>query len=338
MCHRSAQVLRSVARMSSAANMFSAELTFRTVKFDEAAIRSRPRRLLHVDASHGPTSVCAHGASAFLAEFGRLRPDLEVEHLHLWEEGTRGRIEYNLEHVRSKMAALAGTAGDADVERFAKIEELALQAASAWGLLISAPMWNYGVPHVLKQYFDCILHPGLTFRETSSGPKGLLGDGRPLVIVTSAGGTAAKDHLTPWVIDVASMMGFDASTVVSAKSVAHGDRQAALDRIASDAEASARYVHSLASSTAIGEVAEGDEDGVDPEWSCEEVLAWLRQKGGISEDGLESLEAMKVDGSLWHQASKDDWQSEELGLEDGDVDRLVELQSQMHHRAVAEAE
>eukprot|EP00971_Amphidinium_carterae_P170268 3373510-Amphidinium_carterae.1 len=37
------------------------------------------------------------------------------------------------------------------------------------------------VPYVLKQYFDCILHPGLTFKETASGPRGLLSQGLQLI-------------------------------------------------------------------------------------------------------------------------------------------------------------
>ena len=76
---------------------------------------------------------------------------------------------------------------------------------------------------VMKQYFDCVLHPGLcvfllqqlkpttasaahmppglTFTETSSGPTGLLGGGRPVVLLTSSGGVASKDYVTPWLLE-----------------------------------------------------------------------------------------------------------------------------------------
>ena len=31
-------------------------------------------------------------------------------------------------------------------------------------VLISTPMWNFGIPYKLKQCFDLIIQPGLTFR------------------------------------------------------------------------------------------------------------------------------------------------------------------------------
>merc|ERR1719195_1342717 len=218
--------------------MFTAELVFRSVKL-ENVVPIAARHILHVDASHGPNSVIAHGASVFFSALGRSAPHLRVEHLPLWEDQMRQRMEYNLEHVRAKMAALAGNPGSDYVQQFSGIEELAVQVASARAIVVSAPTWNFGVPWVLKQYFDCILHPGLTFKETPSGPTGLLGAGRPLVVITSSGGSARRDHLTPWLLDVGSMIGFDQPVVVAAPNVAHGNRQQVLEGIATQAEEAA---------------------------------------------------------------------------------------------------
>ena len=37
---------------------------------------------------------------------------------------------------------------------------------SADKLLISVPMWNFGIPYALKHYIDVITQPGLTFAWT----------------------------------------------------------------------------------------------------------------------------------------------------------------------------
>merc|ERR1719336_2735772 len=156
---------------------------------------------------------------------------------------------------------LGGSDTDEDAQRFAGVERLALQAASAGALVVSAPMWNYGAPYVVKQYFDCVLHPGLTFLERPGmRPEGLLGGGRPLVIVTSSGGAAATDHLTPWLRDVGAMMGFDNAVVVAAPGVPHGDRQAALDRIAWSAVEAARVFSQEAPEQAAADNQGGDSD------------------------------------------------------------------------------
>eukprot|EP00927_Polykrikos_kofoidii_P081551 TRINITY_DN7902_c0_g2_i1.p1 TRINITY_DN7902_c0_g2~~TRINITY_DN7902_c0_g2_i1.p1 ORF type:complete len:359 (+),score=76.90 TRINITY_DN7902_c0_g2_i1:183-1259(+) len=331
-------------RASSMAGMFASELRYRTARIDDAALRKARGHLLHIDASHGPESVVSHGAEALLAETCKLRPDVQPEHVRLWDSTSRAKMEYNLDHVRSKMASLAGKDTSVDAAAFAAIEELAAQVATARGLVVTVPMWNFGVPWILKQYFDCILHPGLTFREGAAGelPSGLLGGGRPLVIITSAGGSGVRDHLTPWLTDVSAMLGFTEATVISAPNVAHGERQRVLDTIASDAAAASSELVRLmprgdadASHAADGPgkcataKAQGvaEAELVTQDWSCEKLIKWLREEqGGVSEDALESLEAGRVDGGLWHVASEDDWRNEELGLEDVDVLRLLELQ------------
>lgn len=64
------------------------------------------------------------------------------------------------------------------------------------------------------------------------------------------------------------------------------------------------------------------------EWGCDRLLRWLSSQGGVSKEALESLKCMRLDGALLLAASDDDWRNEELGLEDLDVARLIELRSQ----------
>lgn len=63
------------------------------------------------------------------------------------------------------------------------IEEL----RQADAIVLGVPMYNFGVPSVLKAYFDHVARAGVTFRYTESGPQGLLED-RPVYVVAARGG------------------------------------------------------------------------------------------------------------------------------------------------------
>ena len=51
-------------------------------------------------------------------------------------------------------------------------------------IVMGVPMYNFGVPSVLKAYFDHIARAGITFRYTANGPVGLLED-RPVYILAA---------------------------------------------------------------------------------------------------------------------------------------------------------
>ena len=60
-------------------------------------------------------------------------------------------------------ASAAGRSATAERDAFAVVERMALRFSLADRVLISSPMWNFGVPYKLKQWFDLIVQPGLTF-------------------------------------------------------------------------------------------------------------------------------------------------------------------------------
>ncbi|MBF0443106.1 MAG: NAD(P)H-dependent oxidoreductase [Oligoflexales bacterium] len=53
--------------------------------------------------------------------------------------------------------------------------------------VIASPMWNFGVPYILKRYIDSIVITGKTFKYTDKGPVGLL-SGKKLLHIQSSGG------------------------------------------------------------------------------------------------------------------------------------------------------
>jgi FMN-dependent NADH-azoreductase len=59
---------------------------------------------------------------------------------------------------------------------------------SADTLVLGAPMYNFGIPAVLKQWIDTICRAGVSFKYTEQGPVGLL-DIKQAFIITASGGT-----------------------------------------------------------------------------------------------------------------------------------------------------
>lgn len=54
--------------------------------------------------------------------------------------------------------------------------------------VFAVPMWNFSIPYRLKQYFDIIVQPGLTFTVDSAGNyKGLV-TGKPVFVAYARGG------------------------------------------------------------------------------------------------------------------------------------------------------
>ena len=97
----------------------------------------------------------------------------------------------------------------AERDAFAVIERMALRFSLADRVLISSPMWNFGVPYKLKQWFDLIVQPGLTFTfSPAEGYRGLLKD-RPTIVILASGSDFVTgmnrgrvDMATPYLRDI----------------------------------------------------------------------------------------------------------------------------------------
>lgn len=100
-------------------------------------------------------------------------------------------------------------------------------------LVLGVPMYNFGVPSVLKAYFDHIARAGVTFRYTENGPEGLL-KGKKAYVLAARGGLYAgtpKDSQTTYVRDFLNFLGISDVEFVYAEGLAMGDaaKQTALE-------------------------------------------------------------------------------------------------------------
>ncbi len=140
-------------------------------------------RVLHVSASpRAEASESLAIARTFLDVYRETHPADTVEEFDLWD-GTLPA--FGPSAVAAKMAVFAGQepAGDgwyAAVRTFERI-------ASFDKYLFSVPMWNSGVPYVLKQLIDVISQPGMVFSfSPEHGYTGLLQGRKAAVVYTSA--------------------------------------------------------------------------------------------------------------------------------------------------------
>lgn len=141
-------------------------------------------KLLHLDSS----ILGDHSASRQLSQ----------SVVQAWQAiETDGQVTYHdlandaLGHFSAASLAAAGTpsearnaAQQADVD----LNEATLQAfLTADVVVIGAPMYNFTIPSQLKAWIDRVAVAGRTFRYSETGPEGLCG-GKKVIIVSTAGG------------------------------------------------------------------------------------------------------------------------------------------------------
>jgi len=142
--------------------------------------------LLHISASpRGEDSESLKLATTFLDTYRDAHPDAEIEEWDLWD-GTLP--DFGAAAARAKMTVFGGgtpsgsqaAAWDAARATFARFD-------AAGRVLFSVPMWNSGVPYILKQFIDVVSQPGLVFGvDPVTGYQGLLTGKRVAAIYTSA--------------------------------------------------------------------------------------------------------------------------------------------------------
>src|SRR6478752_2993566 len=143
-------------------------------------------KLLHLSASpRGTASESLAIAATFVDTFSDVHPDITIEHWDLWD-GTLP--PFGAAAAGAKMSIFAGQepAGE-QAAAWAAVHRTFERFAAADYYLFSVPMWNHGVPYILKQFIDVVSQPGLVFGfDPEHGYTGLLGGRRAAVIYTSA--------------------------------------------------------------------------------------------------------------------------------------------------------
>lgn len=135
--------------------------------------------LLFIKASPHPdeTSRSTVVANHFLEEYQKVNPEDTLEILELF------KIEIpfiDLEVIEAWKKLRGRTAfsnlTESEKKKISAINELTEQFIQADKIIIASPLWNLGVPPLLKAYFDTICIDGRTFHYTKQGPQGWSGN------------------------------------------------------------------------------------------------------------------------------------------------------------------
>lgn len=88
-------------------------------------------------------------------------------------------------------------------------------------IVIGTPIYNFGVPGVLKAWFDQVAQAGRTFNYTENGPIGFLNNKKVYLGVASGGVPVGSpvDFATPWIKTAMSLIGINDVKVISADQV-----------------------------------------------------------------------------------------------------------------------
>lgn len=178
-------------------------------------------KLLYIEASpRKGESSSSRVANAFLASYRTAHPDDELEVISLYDMEL---AEFSGEGANQKMAQIVdmmqgGTGIDAVGEWAGVVSEIE-RLKSADKVLISTPMWNFSIPYRLKQYFDVICQPGLTFYVSDGNYIGMISD-KPVQFILSSGSPypvrfplesdgTKTDFARPYLEHISRFLGFE---------------------------------------------------------------------------------------------------------------------------------
>lgn len=158
---------------------------------------SNGTRLLHVICTpRGLASNTGRVSSCLLEALREADDQLDVRTLDLFRADLPSVAGRNIE---TKYRLMTGQAPDDDaVESWSEIERTIEQFLAADVYMLTVPMWNLGIPYVLKYYIDAIVQPGYLFRYTPDGQVEPLVHGKKMIVVNSSGSDYAAEYMRPF--------------------------------------------------------------------------------------------------------------------------------------------
>jgi FMN-dependent NADH-azoreductase len=204
-------------------------------------------KLLHISASpRGPRSESLAIAGTFLDTVREADPGLPIDEFDLWD-GTLPA--FGPDAAAAKMAVFAGEEPqDAPARAWSAALGTFRRFDAADRYLFSVPMWNAGVPYILKQFIDVVSQPGMVFGfDPADGYTGLLSGKRAAIIYTSAvygpdrGPAFGADFQAPYLEDWLRWAGVtDISTIHFRPNLATADAEPARRRAHAQAREEAK--------------------------------------------------------------------------------------------------
>ncbi|WP_297632342.1 FMN-dependent NADH-azoreductase [uncultured Clostridium sp.] len=149
----------------------------------------------------------------FIEEYKRLNPEDEVTEIEVYDVN----VPLVDRDILSAWDKLANGSEFSDLtkeesEKLTRFNEFTEQFMSADKYVFVTPMWNLGIPAMMKAYLDTGVVAGKTFKYTANGPVGLL-EGKKAVHIHATGGVysvepgKSVEHSDSYVRTIANFIG-----------------------------------------------------------------------------------------------------------------------------------
>lgn len=176
------------------------------------------KNILKIDSSiFGENGVSTQLANALIEQ-------LKTKHNHI-DVIQRRFAEQEIPHFdASWIEALSTNEAERSQAQQDKVnfsDKLIAEVQAADVLVLTAPMYNFNVPSMLKAWFDHIARAGVTFKYTEQGPVGLIKD-KPVYLLTTRGGIhkgKAEDTQIQFVKTFLNFLGLSNIQVVYAEAL-----------------------------------------------------------------------------------------------------------------------
>jgi FMN-dependent NADH-azoreductase len=139
-------------------------------------------KLLYIEAS--PLKSRSHTVAvsrAFLDAYRAAHPSDEIEQIDLWQVALP---PFDAQTIEAKFAVLRRNEFTAEqFERWEAVRRVSRHFNAADKYVFSVPMWNFGVPYVLKHYIDVVTLPGENWTWTQAAGYGTLLSGKKVLAI-----------------------------------------------------------------------------------------------------------------------------------------------------------
>ncbi|MEO1638648.1 MAG: NAD(P)H-dependent oxidoreductase [Pseudomonadota bacterium] len=171
-------------------------------------------KVLHINASpRGEESHSLNIANSFLAKLAKIKT-VEVDQLDLFDANLP---PFGPVATAAKMALFSGRdQSDEEIAAWEDVRAVFDRFARADLYVLNVPIWNNGIPYILKQFIDLVTQPGWSFGfDPEAGYSGLL-TGRKAVLIhasgvwhQSTGPNFGADFSTPFLEDWLNFIGVE---------------------------------------------------------------------------------------------------------------------------------
>ncbi len=164
-------------------------------------------KVLYITANPKPAEYAfsLQLSNSFVEEYQKQHPEDTITHLDLYKEN----ISFlTLEDIQTLFAQ------DKEALRSHPLLKYVFQFAEADKYIFSFPLWNFGVPAILKAYIDYVSVVGVTFRYTENGPVGMLENKKAMLIAARGGeyssaSTAVLEHGVTYMQAILQLFGIE---------------------------------------------------------------------------------------------------------------------------------